>query len=397
MSPKVLFVTNTMGRGGAEVALLEMLKQLPAEWDVSLYPIISLGEMFQQVPAGVKLLSKHFDSHSLFSFCGKVKIAFISLKAVICHFRSFLSSFSRCSQMEKRSRLRNIIWRQITDNIPALNGEYDLAVAFLEGASTFYTASKVKAKHKACFVHVNYQLGGNNIELDNGCYDAFDKIFTVSDSVRDSFIEIYPQHADHVFVLRNHIDADRIISLSKEYVGFSDGFEGIRLVSVGRLTYQKAYDIAIPAFAELKKICAIPVRWYVLGFGEDYNHLKKMAAAYGLKNDFIFLGDRDNPYPLVAKADIFVHATRFEGSSIALREAQVLGKPIVASDCPENIEILTPYKDSLVTKLEPISIANTIYQLIQDTELRNQIANSASLIDQNKDVSYSELFSLISN
>ena len=65
-------------------------------------------------------------------------------------------------------------------------------------------------------------------------------------------------------------------------------YEGTRLLTVGRLTYQKAYDIAIDALRILKDL-GYQVRWYVLGEGEQRPMLEKKIAALGLKEDFVLL------------------------------------------------------------------------------------------------------------
>ena len=58
----------------------------------------------------------------------------------------------------------------------------------------------------------------------------------------------------------------------------------------------------------------------------------------GLQNAFILVGAVNNPYPYYTQADLYVHATRFEGKSIAIQEAQTLGCPMVVSDCSGNRE-----------------------------------------------------------
>jgi glycosyltransferase involved in cell wall biosynthesis len=53
-------------------------------------------------------------------------------------------------------------------------------------------------------------------------------------------------------------------------------------------------------------------------------------------------GFRDQPYPLVARADLFVLSSRWEGSPNALTEALHLGVPAVATDCPSGPAAILP-------------------------------------------------------
>ena len=70
----------------------------------------------------------------------------------------------------------------------------------------------------------------------------------------------------------------------------------MRLLTVGRLTYQKAYDVAIDAMKRLKD-AGQRARWYVLGEGDQRKTLERKIAALGLKDDFVLLGAVENPYP----------------------------------------------------------------------------------------------------
>ena len=108
----------------------------------------------------------------------------------------------------------------------------------------------------------------------------------------------------------------------------------------------------VPAM-KLLKDQGIKARWYVLGEGELRNKLQQKIDSLGLKEDFLLLGAKENPYPYYKQCDLYVHATRFEGKSIAIQEAQVLGCTILVSDCSGNREMwtnLTGFAESVVSK-----------------------------------------------
>ena len=92
-----------------------------------------------------------------------------------------------------------------------------------------------------------------------------------------------------------------------------------RILTVGRLTAQKAYEVAVDAM-KLLKDQGIKARWYVLGEGELRNKLQQKIDSLGLKEDFLLLGAKENPYPYYKQCDLYVHATRFEGKSIAIQD-----------------------------------------------------------------------------
>ena len=137
---------------------------------------------------------------------------------------------------------------------------------------------------------------------------------------------------------------------------------------MGRLTLQKRYDVAIEAMAGLKKASPIPIRWYVLGEGALREQLERQIRHLGIENEFHLLGVKENPYPYVRECDLYVHATGFEGKSIAIQEAQVLGKPILAADCSGNREQIQQNVDGRLCPLDPESVCQEILWMIAHPE-----------------------------
>lgn len=117
-------------------------------------------------------------------------------------------------------------------------------------------------------------------------------------------------------------------------------------------------------------------RWYVVGEGPERKALEKQIAELRLQKDFILLGIKENPFPYYAQCDLYVHATRFEGKSIAIQEAQALGCAVIASDCAGNREQIEDGVDGLLCLLTPEGIARKIEELIDDTEKRADCGGS---------------------
>ena len=261
-----------------------------------------------------------------------------------------------------------LCWCLLADGAPLSRKEYDLAVAYLEGGATYYVAEHVKAKKKTAFVHIDYGKAGYTRELDRGCYRKIDWIFTVSDEVKEHFLEVYPEYETKVSVFHNMVNQERIRRMADEGTGFEDDFQGYRILTIGRLARQKRYDMAIQAMTLLKEKCQIPVRWYVLGEGDLRESLEQQIKAAHLEKDFILLGVKSNPFPYYRECDLYVHATGFEGKSIAIQEAQTLGKPILATDCSGNREQIVQDVDGRMCPLDPESISTEILWMIEHPE-----------------------------
>ena len=262
-----------------------------------------------------------------------------------------------------------LLWRVMSDSGMKLEDTYDLAVAYLEGGSTYYVHDHVNAKRKIVFLHVDYTYAGYTRKIDKNCYQDFDRIFTVSEEVRNSLEIVYPECKERIMVFPNLIDQKGIREKAKAKGGFSDEYDGWRLLTVGRLTSQKAYEIAIDAMKLLKEK-GVQVRWYVLGEGELRDVLQQQINRLGLEKDFRLLGAVENPYPYYAQCDLYVHATRFEGKSIAVQEAKILGCPILVSDCNGNREQVKDGVDGSVCALTPESVSEKIEELLENEKQR---------------------------
>jgi glycosyltransferase involved in cell wall biosynthesis len=384
---RILFVINTLGQAGAETALLSLLQTLAREkgearYEISLYVLTGQGEMASRLPADVRLLNKKYREESVLTAKGRKYLKKTVLKAMFTR-GTVVKLFpylvkNTCAMLGKKRLLPDkLLWRVLSDGGMVLPEEYDLAVSYLEGGAAYFVADHVKAAKKAAFIHVDYEKAGYTRALDKDCYLAFDKIFTVSDEVREAFLKAYPKLPDKTEVFHNILNKEEIVRRAEEGEGFTDGFTGMRLLSVGRLTAQKAFEVSVDAMKRLKD-AGKNVRWYVLGEGDQRKKLQEQIDALGLTEDFILYGAVNNPYPFMKQADIYVHASRFEGKSIAIQEAQILGKPMVVSDCSGNREQVCHGKDGLMCGLTPDSLAENIMLLLEDEALRGKLGAAAA-------------------
>ncbi len=380
---RILITINTLGLAGAEVALLGLLGALdPKEYEVSLFVLTGQGELIHRVPEHVKILNKKYCDSSVLSKEGRKHLTKTVLHALVCKGRMFTLFPYLCKHLfkqigEGKLRVDKLLWRVLSDGAPRFKEEYDLAIAYLEGGATYYVADHVKAKKKATFLHVDYSEAGYSRSLDKNCYPGFDKVFTVSDEVKESFLKVYPECGGKTEVFHNILNQDEIRRKAKLPGGFADDYTGKRILTVGRLTTQKAYEISIEAM-KLLKDSGVKARWYVLGEGDQRAFLTSKINQLGLEEDFILMGAVDNPYPYYAQTDIYVHATRFEGKSIAIQEAQTLGCATLVSDCSGNREQVTNGVDGLLCDLTPEAICSGVASLLSDEEKCRQYGARAA-------------------
>ena len=370
---QVLFVINTLGCAGAETAMIEMIRNMdPEKYKISVFVLLNQGEMIHRLPKSVTVLNEHFSDSSVLSKEGKKELnryIFSQLfhrgtiwKKIPYIFRGLVPMIR-----SKRILPDKLLWRVMAEAAPRFDTHYDMAVAYLEGGSTYYVADYVSADVKAGFVHIDYEKAGYT-----------------------------PQYEKKTKVFHNMIDTDKIRKGAEKPGGFDDDFAGVRLLTVGRLTAQKAYEVAVDAMKLLKER-GRNARWYILGEGEERKALEKKIKEYGLEQDFLLLGAKENPYPYYKQCDIYVHATRFEGKSIAIQEAQTLGCTILASDCPGNREQIEDGVDGKMCPLSAEGICDALCELLDDKEACTAYGEMAQKKELSEKSQLTELLNLMEN
>lgn len=106
----------------------------------------------------------------------------------------------------------------------------------------------------------------------------------------------------------------------------------IKFITVGTLKDVKAYDYLIIVFSSVIKI--IPnSKLIIIGEGPLRNKLENLIEKYSLKNDVYLIGKKKNPFKYLARSDIFVLTSKYEGFPNVIIEAMACNLPIISTNC----------------------------------------------------------------
>jgi glycosyltransferase involved in cell wall biosynthesis len=143
--------------------------------------------------------------------------------------------------------------------------------------------------------------------------------------------------------------------------------------SIGRLDAMKAHDILIRAIAEVEGIQAV-----ILGDGEQRSTLEQLAADLGVGDRVQLLGWRDDPRSYLPKFDVVAMPSRSEGFPLAMVEAMLAQKPVIATRVGSMPEaILDGETGTLIEKNDVTGLAKALRQLRDDPVLRLHLGKQA--------------------
>ena len=168
----------------------------------------------------------------------------------------------------------------------------------------------------------------------------------------------------------------------------------ITITTVGRLTKAKGYELAIET-CKLLINDNVDVTWYVIGDGEEKERLNKLIVKYNLRQRFILLGLKENPYPYIKACDIYVQTSLHEGRCLALSEAKILCKPIVTTDFSTSYDQIKSGENGIIVPKDAKKIYDALKQIIESPELKQQMIKNLSKENYDKYTNLDSFYKLI--
>ncbi|MDE5413796.1 glycosyltransferase [Alkalihalobacterium chitinilyticum] len=370
MKKDLLFILNNLNCGGAEKALISLLETIDyTRFNVDLFLFKHEGLFFNKIPQQVNII-KEPSNYSYFDMPIKKALLQSTKKGNLRLMWSRLQAGYIFKTEVNPARCEQKVWKYIQKNLDNLDKEYDVAIGYLEKNPIYFCLDNVKANLKLGFIHNDYDKLGMDPMIDNKYFNKLDKVITVSNECANVLKQRFPQYKEKVEVMYNIVSPSLIQKMSLQKL--DDPQDGIKIVSVGRLNKQKGFELAIDACEKLVHQ-GYQVRWDVVGEGQERSELEKLIKDKKLENIFILHGLKENPYPYVRAADIYVQPSRFEGKSIAIDEAKILQKPIITTNFTTAKDQINHEETGLIVEMNGEAIAKGVQRLIDDKTLKNKL------------------------
>ena len=386
MKKKIAFVSKKMDMGGVEKTALYILNMLnPEKFRVDYFyrrrEHENVGELFDDIPKWINKKEIEIPNKNNY------KELFHTHKERFIFFIRYIQSYlcKNANQGRQYSLQAKLTVEQ--DEV------YDLAIAY-DGASAygvFYTIEKVKAKKKILWIHDDIRKRNATSKIFFKYYNAYDKIIAVSQDSKNILIDTFPELRNKVEVQYNYVNYEEIRNKALEKICSPfEGFDGIKIATVGRLSKDKGVLMAAEC-CKMLVMNGINVKWVICGEGPQRKVLSEYIRENKLNEHFILLGNQDNPYPFINDCDIYVQTSIVEGFCTTTNEARVLQKPVVTTDVCGMREQFQDHITGLIVNGTVLGIYNGILELINDKDLRENIKRNLEKINWEKQIDYNKL------
>lgn len=388
MKLNILLHIGGLGAGGAEKSLVSFLNTLPkGRYNVDLM-LLNNGGLFRNlIPEYINIIEPPFPYNCL-------GISPTNWKFYIKHNPKYL--IKKIYSLFRLKRQANLpvgqaLWPVWKSSIKMCPKKYDVAMSYIEGLPNYFVIDKVEAKKKILWIHNEYTKLGYDKKFDREYFEKADAVVTISELCRNDLVNNFPELKNKFHILENITNPILIKKMAEEEVNdpvFDNKKELLKLLSIGRLYPQKNYPLAIAA-AKIIKEKGINFKWYIIGEGMLREEIEKQINTFSLQDNIALLGLRSNPYPYIKQCDIIVQSSLFEGKSIAIDEAKILCKPIVATNYPTVYDVISDEKNGLIAEMTPESLAEKIITLYNDRNLREGLSNNLKeeAIDNTSEIS----------
>lgn len=254
-----------------------------------------------------------------------------------------------------------------------IRGNYDVEVAFCEGYSTKIIGNSGKKNcKKIAWVHTDViknpwseKIFGS-AEEEKKCYEKFDAIVCVAETMKESFIKKYGM-AEKVHVLYNPLDFESVIKKSAEKTDFKFG-DGMKFVLAGTFIKIKGFDRFVKVCKRLKDDGEL-FSALIMGDGEEKENIKKIIAETNLGDTVKILDFQTNPYKYIAHSDVYVCSSYAEGYSTAVSESVALNVPVITTECSGMREIFGENECGIICENSEDGLYNAMKKVLNDPSL----------------------------
>ena len=377
MKKNILIVSDSLNMGGLEKCLINLCDNFDYDkYEVDLYLFNAGRTLLDKLNKNVNLLPDSPFYTDLYN-----TPVFSSIKTLIKKKKLGLAlyRFIRFLRIRfKDYKYRNIDWSVMQKTMLKLDKKYDVAIGFAEGTACYYVAECVDAKAKIGWIHTDLKQVRHNRELDQRAFEKLDRVATVSQNSLNSLIELHPNYKEKFscIMLTGLMNFEEFEALANQPNDMDK--ETANVLSIGRLVELKGFHLCVEPCKKLIDE-GYKIRWYIVGDGPQRAELESLIKQNNLEENFVLLGNKENPYTYIKSADICVQPSSYEGLSLVVYEEKYFKKPVVATGILGNPEMIKDHYNGLIIERNSESIYKAVKELLDNKELLKNLGQAPAL------------------
>ena len=359
---KIAFFATKFIAGGLEKSLLELIDVIDHnQYEVTVFLPNKDGEWTHLLQEKARVVILEEEN---FKFLVKKHLKNFDLIKLL---RTFIF---RCKAviLSRRNYFKGLEYR--VKSMTKYPEQFDIAIAYqvLDEHVITNCLYRINSYKKVLWVHQRF----NTMKPDfYNWYIDFDKVFCVSKYLETQTQTMFPKLNSKTEVFYNITNPNEIKKMADAYpLELRTRETQVVLVTVGRISEEKGQAV-IPQVARLFLEKRYNIIWYLVGEGPLETEIEEKIKQYGVTDNVVLCGRKDNPYPYIKNCDIYVQTSKTEGWGLTVSEAKILKKPIVTTEAGVMSEQIDNGINGIITENDSAEeICNAIEQLIVNPDLR---------------------------
>ena len=363
---KILIVNTNLGYGGIGTSMVNLVNSLKHDYVIDLLIFYDQGPLKHRLDQTIRIIKPHMFVQTLG----------MSLKVCLKYGNLFQIVY----------KILSVIWSRIFSNSLPIKfalkfqeklGDYDIAIAYRQeknnkstndGVNNFVLKC-VNANQKISWIHADVIKANLVNDKNRKLYRLFDKIITVSEGTRKSFLNAYPELSSKTLVIKNLLNYEEIYKKASIDSSISLNFNKnyLNIITVCRLSKEKGILRAIKVIEKLLYE-KYNIKYHIVGDGPERKVILNYIKNKQLSRKIIFYGNQENPYIFIKNADIFLLPSYHEAAPMVVNEAKVLGIPVLMTDTISAYEMVGKDNSGWVCENSIEGIYNMLVKILNNKE-----------------------------
>lgn len=357
MKKKIIFVTKALWIGGIETALVNLLNCLDYEkYDVACLILRDEKPMAERLPKQVRLIVADRDRTASFSQSYRFPRLFHLTEETDdpsrLH-RAMMWAVPAIKWVENRLYIR-YVRRQMQ------NEHFDTCIIYSDVAAE----TAVRAVQADQFLMFYHHGAMRRVYHDEIAYKKCSMIIAVSKHQEEKLRQFRPKYADKMMSIHNIVNVAEIREKAKAPIPEQFSEDQFNIVTCGRVSREKGMDLAVEACVKLVETGHQNIRWWIVGGGPAEQEVRDRITQLGMEQYVTMVGMKDNPYPYIARADLYVQPSRFESYGLTIAEAMVLGRFVVSTNTDGAMELLSGNAGVKICTIDTIALTDAVRAVI---------------------------------